>query len=48
MLGAALISEPIEIAVASLFYLCSNHSFGDRNKRAALATCLVFLAKTTC
>ena len=45
MMGALLISEPIEIAAAYLFYLCSNHPFVDGNKRIALATCLVFLAE---
>ena len=46
MMGAPLISEPIEIAAAYLFYLCSNHPFVDGNKRVALATCLVFLSET--
>lgn len=45
MLGAQMISDPIEIAAAYLFYLCSNHPFVDGNKRAALATCLVFLSE---
>ena len=45
MLGAQMISDPIEIAAAYLFYLCSNHPFLDGNKRAALATCLVFLSE---
>lgn len=45
MMGALLISEPIEIAAAYLFYLCSNHPFVDGNKRVALATCLVFLSE---
>lgn len=45
MMGAPLISEPIEIAAAYLFYLCSNHPFVDGNKRMALATCLVFLSE---
>ncbi|MEQ1751538.1 MAG: Fic family protein, partial [Prosthecobacter sp.] len=43
MMGVPLITDPIEIAAAYLFYLCSNHAFVDGNKRAALATCLVFL-----
>jgi len=38
-----LISDPIEIAAAYLFYLCRNHPFIDGNKRTALASCLVFL-----
>jgi death-on-curing protein len=43
MMGEPLISDPIEIAAAYLFYLCRNHPFVDGNKRTALATCLVFL-----
>lgn len=43
MMGQPLISEPIEIAAAYLFYLCRNHPFVDGNKRTALAACLVFL-----
>lgn len=45
MIGAPMISDPIEIAAAYFFYLCSNHAFVDGNKRVALATCLVFLSK---
>jgi death on curing protein len=43
MMGQALISDPIEIAAAYLFYLCRNQAFIDGNKRTALAACLVFL-----
>lgn len=43
MLGQLLISDPVEIAAAYLFYLCRNHAFIDGNKRVALASCLVFL-----
>ena len=43
MMGQPLISDPIEIAAAYLFYLCRNHPFIDGNKRTALAACLVFL-----
>jgi death-on-curing protein len=43
MMGQPLISDPIEIAGAYLFYLCRNHAFIDGNKRTALAACLVFL-----
>jgi death-on-curing protein len=43
MMGQPLISDPIEIAAAYLFYLCRNHAFVDGNKRTALAACLVFL-----
>lgn len=42
--GRPLISDPIEVAAAYLFYLCRNHPFVDGNKRTALAACLVFLA----
>jgi death-on-curing protein len=43
MMGQPLISDPVEIAAAYLFYLCRNHAFIDGNKRTALAVCLVFL-----
>jgi len=45
MMGEPLISDPVEIAAAYLFYLCRNHPFLDGNKRVALATCLVFLSE---
>ncbi|MFV0415108.1 MAG: type II toxin-antitoxin system death-on-curing family toxin [Chthoniobacterales bacterium] len=41
--GNPIMTEPIEIAAAYLFYLCRNHPFIDGNKRVALASCLVFL-----
>jgi death-on-curing protein len=43
MMGQPLISDPVEIATAYLFYICRNHPFLDGNKRTALAACLVFL-----
>ena len=43
IMGEPLLKEPVEVAAAYLFYLCSNHPFVDGNKRVALATCLVFL-----
>jgi death on curing protein len=43
MMGKLLISDPLEIAAAYLFYVCRNHPFVDGNKRTALAACLVFL-----
>ena len=43
MMGQPLISDPIEIAAAYLFYICKKHAFIDGNKRTALAACLVFL-----
>jgi death-on-curing protein len=43
VMGQPLMSDPIEIAGAYLFYLCRNHPFADGNKRTALAACLVFL-----
>jgi death-on-curing protein len=43
MQGKPLLSDPLEIAAASLFYLCRNHPFMDGNKRTALAASLVFL-----
>jgi death-on-curing protein len=45
MMGAPLFSDPLEIAGAYLYYICSNHPFMDGNKRTALATCLVFLSE---
>jgi len=45
MMGQALITDPLEMAAAYLFYLCSNHPFVDGNNRVALATCLVFLSE---
>jgi death-on-curing protein len=45
MMGRPLFSDPVEVAAAYLFYLCSNHPFVDGNKRTALATCLVFLSE---
>ncbi|MEO5915636.1 MAG: type II toxin-antitoxin system death-on-curing family toxin [Luteolibacter sp.] len=45
MMGVPMISEPVEIAAAYFYYLCSNHAFVDGNKRVALATCLVFLSE---
>lgn len=45
MMGALLISDPVEIAAAYLFYLCGNRPFVDGNKRVALAACLVFLSE---
>jgi death-on-curing protein len=43
MLGKRLLTDPVEVAAAYLFYLCRNHPFVDGNKRTALAACLVFL-----
>lgn len=43
MMGRPLISDPVEIAAAYLFYLCRNYPFIDGNKRTALASSLVFL-----
>ena len=45
MMGKPMIEDPVEVAAAYLFYLCRNHPFMDGNKRAALATCLVFLSQ---
>jgi death-on-curing protein len=45
MMGQQLITDPIEIAAAYLFYICGNHPFVDGNKRTALACCLTFLAE---
>ena len=43
MMSRPLMSDPIEIAAAYLYYLCRNDAFIDGNKRTALAACLVFL-----
>jgi death-on-curing protein len=45
MMGQPLITDPIEIAGAYLFYICANHPFVDGNKRTALASALTFLAE---
>ena len=45
MMGEPMLTEPVEIAAAYLFYLCRNHPFVDGNKRTAVATCLVFLSE---
>jgi death on curing protein len=47
MMGQFLISDPLEIAAAYLFYICRNHPFLDGNKRTALAACLVFLEENS-
>jgi death on curing protein len=41
--GQSTFSDPVAIAAAYLYYLCSNHPFVDGNKRVALGACLVFL-----
>jgi len=45
MLGTPMISDPIEIAAAYLFYLGRNDAFIAGSKGVALATCLVFLSE---
>lgn len=45
MMGKPLITDPVELAAAYLFYLSRNHPFMDGNKRTALAACLVFLSE---
>jgi death on curing protein len=44
-MGIMMMTDPIEIAAAYLYYLCCNHPFVDGSKRVALATCLVFLSE---
>lgn len=41
--GEFLHSDIYEMAAAYAFHLCNNHPFVDGNKRAALASALVFL-----
>lgn len=43
MMGTPLLTDPVEVAAAYLFYLCRNHPFLDGSKPTALAACLVFL-----
>jgi death-on-curing protein len=41
--GRSPFADGVEIAAAYLYYLCRNHPFNDGNKRAALASAIVFL-----
>lgn len=41
--GQTIMTDPVEVAAAYLFYLCNNHPFVDGNKRVAFTACLVFL-----
>jgi len=41
--GKYLHENLFEMASAYLFHICQNHPFIDGNKRAGLASCLVFL-----
>ena len=43
--GVPIMTDPVEVAAAYLYYLCNNHPFVDGNKRTALASCLVFLSE---
>jgi death-on-curing protein len=43
MMGAAMFTDPVEIASAYLFYLCRNHPFVDGNKRTAFVALETFL-----
>ena len=43
MMGVPVMTEPIEIAAAYFFYLCSNHPFVDGNKRVGHAAAEAFL-----
>jgi death on curing protein len=47
MMGQPLITDPIEITAAYLFYICRNHPFVDGKKRTALASALTFLAENS-
>lgn len=46
--GDPIMTVPVEVAAAYLYYLCNNHPFVDGNKRTALASCLVFLSENDC
>ena len=41
--GRSPYADVVEVAAAYLFYLCRNHAFNDGNKRAAMASAIVFL-----
>ena len=41
--GKSPYADVVEIAAAYLFYVCRNHAFNDGNKRAAMASAIVFL-----
>jgi death-on-curing protein len=41
--GQSPYADVVEIAAAYLFYLCRNQAFNDGNKRAAMASAIVFL-----
>jgi len=41
--GRSPFTNLVEVAAAYLFYLCRNHPFNDGNKRAAIASAIVFL-----
>ena len=41
--GASPFADLLEVAAAYLFYICRNHPFNDGNKRAAMASAIVFL-----
>lgn len=43
MMGKPMITDPVEIAAAYLFYLCRNHPFIDGNKRVSMVACIAFL-----
>ncbi len=41
--GKSQFTDLVEVAATYLFYLCRNHPFNDGNKRAAIASAIVFL-----
>ena len=41
--GKSPFADLVEVAAAYLFYICKNHPFNDGNKRAAMASAIVFL-----
>lgn len=46
--GEPIMTDPVEVAAAYLYYLRNNHPFVDGNKRTALASCLVSLSENGC
>ncbi len=41
--GQPIMTDPVEVAAAYLYYLCNNHPFVDGYKRVAFTACLLFL-----
>jgi death-on-curing protein len=46
--GDPIMTDPVEVAAAYLYYIFNNPPFVVGNKRTALASCLVFLSENDC